>query len=1096
MYNGIDQNRRTESAAYPSCHVCPVRKQRCDALGKRLTVAIALSLAILVCLTSANLAFAWLTDSMGVIDDFSLSDFQEPAYVALYGSDTLAFGRGDPAESYEGKALSATYRGIETGEDDFGPSMVGNYPYQSNSSRVTCAPWYANIASITTVVSLTEETIRPRHMVGWFCRSDYKDNTALSNVDLSCIDTSHCVSMEWLFCGCVSLKHVDVSNWRLDQCRSIRSMFYGCRSLEALDVSRWNVENLSTGVLGRGYSRSLEHAFYGCAKLETIDTSNWNLKYEGWTYPLSAFSRCSALKVLDIRGFNMTPSGSNKGFADEFHSLTSLERMVLPYYTSTYYSNPYPTPQSGIGGVSNSSYWYIEGSSEPMSAWEVKDHQDELAQQYLSGTLPFGFTTYIASKDFSDDDAWAALYGNDILVFGRGTASSAPVDFSGRQQTAFYREVESPRFTRPWPDSLVEVMFLAEIRPSTCSGWFSNETSLQTIQHTDNLHTENVSNMSSMFSGCTSLTELDISMWDTRSVTSFESMFFNCRSLQHIYCNGLDTSNAMDMSFMFKGCSALVSADISGFDVGNVRTFQEMFRNCISMETVELPKNSFTSSIQAASSENGYTNKCFMNAFAGCSCLKEIDLSFIAIPNDWGSADAQALAGLLSGDIALEKIVVPTTLRNMNDNAVWFPERTYPFADKPQYTVMWKLQSDGKRYSNVTQFNIGSYLSNDHVRFAYGSPERKINALYGSGQQPQVWTREIVNCESYAAVYGDADGDKTLVFGRGETMAEYGGKELLAEYREVENRQQTCPWKQFSNQIIEIAYEFPDDLFGFRPKYMNQWFKEIAVRQMDVAQIDTSLVNDMSSLFAGSWNLESIEGLESWNVSHVTSMSSMFACENLKDCAGIETWTKMYVRDASWMFWGCDIASLDLSQWLFYPTTIVSMFYQCTELEELVLPDTLGAYLAYADSLSQVFWGCQKLRFVDLSSWEICNITSLYGLFYDCFALEGVGDISAWNTSKVVNMQNVFHNCYILTADCTNWDVSNVVEHDYTFNYCAPNIQCPQWSTQTSLENNVLSEEERGGLQQVKGLPLHARHVVCLNTDLPMTDRKECPYVG
>lgn len=74
-------------------------------------------------------------------------------------------------------------------------------------------------------------------------------------------------------------------------------------------------------------------------------------------------------------------------------------------------------------------------------------------------------------------------------------------------------------------------------------------------------NTFSVTNMKGVFSGCSGLTELNIAMWDFSGVTDIMYMFENCSALETIYCNqnlGAQTS----ASEVFYGCSsALVGGE-------------------------------------------------------------------------------------------------------------------------------------------------------------------------------------------------------------------------------------------------------------------------------------------------------------------------------------------------------------------------------------------------------------------------------------------------------------------------------------------------------------------------------------------------------
>lgn len=87
---------------------------------------------------------------------------------------------------------------------------------------------------------------------------------------------------------------------------------------------------------------------------------------------------------------------------------------------------------------------------------------------------------------------------------------------------------------------------------------FQNFSNLTIIKDLGNLNTSHVTNMQSMFSGCSKLTSIDLSSWNTGNVTIMRSMFANCSKLE-IICVGAGWSVAKvsDSSSMFSGCTKL-----------------------------------------------------------------------------------------------------------------------------------------------------------------------------------------------------------------------------------------------------------------------------------------------------------------------------------------------------------------------------------------------------------------------------------------------------------------------------------------------------------------------------------------------------------
>ena len=97
-------------------------------------------------------------------------------------------------------------------------------------------------------------------------------------------------------------------------------------------------------------------------------------------------------------------------------------------------------------------------------------------------------------------------------------------------------------------------------------GGFNSETfkiqdlkKMTSIVGLENLNTAIVTDMNSMFSGCQSLTSLDLSSFNTSNVTNMNGMFLGCTGLQIVDVSSFDISNVTDMRMMFGGCYELTT---------------------------------------------------------------------------------------------------------------------------------------------------------------------------------------------------------------------------------------------------------------------------------------------------------------------------------------------------------------------------------------------------------------------------------------------------------------------------------------------------------------------------------------------------------
>ena len=87
---------------------------------------------------------------------------------------------------------------------------------------------------------------------------------------------------------------------------------------------------------------------------------------------------------------------------------------------------------------------------------------------------------------------------------------------------------------------------------------------------------------------------------------------------------------------------------------------------------------------------------------------------------------------------------------------------------------------------------------------------------------------------------------------------------------------------------------------------------------------------------------------------------------------------------------------------------------------------TLGIYTGSPNAIGLF----EKIEFeyIDISDWNVSNVTDMSGMFYGCKKLKSIGDLSKWDVSKVENMERTFYCCYELESvgNLSKWDVSKV----------------------------------------------------------------------
>lgn len=149
-------------------------------------------------------------------------------------------------------------------------------------------------------------------------------------------------------------------------------------------------------------------------------------------------------------------------------------------------------------------------STDPIFGGEVTTPNDGIYRTSVYVTV-YGDTAYLATYPYEIDDEEMEM-ACDIREISKG----------GTILCGGAHEQEMP---------ITTVVILEAVGPDSTAGWFRNMTHLRKISGLSNLRTENVTDMSYMFSGCTRLDELRADDWDVSKVTQMTGIFDGCEAL-------------------------------------------------------------------------------------------------------------------------------------------------------------------------------------------------------------------------------------------------------------------------------------------------------------------------------------------------------------------------------------------------------------------------------------------------------------------------------------------------------------------------------------------------------------------------------------
>ena len=230
-------------------------------------------------------------------------------------------------------------------------------------------------------------------------------------------------------------------------------------------------------------------------------------------------------------------------------------------------------PLKGI--LRTPSYWMRKVLTAIADTVEAVQTESRNADSVLQGNLAI-------QEDMFSKSIFYAKLGQPFFVLGENTKAVVDGTLMGIEAYKVYKAN-----TLSFDDYRINIPSHLSVRISVgISGIiFANDdfTSLDL----SNFDTSAVTNMTSMFSGCSGLTSLDLSNFDTSAVTSMNSMFNGCTSLTSLDLSNFDTSAVTSMYSMFQNCTALTSLDLSNFDTSAVTSMGNMFNGCTALKNIK-----------------------------------------------------------------------------------------------------------------------------------------------------------------------------------------------------------------------------------------------------------------------------------------------------------------------------------------------------------------------------------------------------------------------------------------------------------------------------------------------------------------------------
>ena len=818
--------------------------------------------------------------------------------------------------------------------------------------------------------------------------------STLTSLDLKNFNTAKVTNMYHMFNGCSALESLNLTNFNTANVTDMNHMFYDCSALESLVITNFNTENVMNMSFMFGGCSVLESLnltnfntanvgdmsfmFYGCSALKSLDLTNFNTAKV--VYMDNMFYGCSALKSLDLTNFNTA----------------EVVNMIKMFYGCSALTTIYASDKFDTDNVRNSLDMFTGCKS-------LKDYSDSKTDHTYANYGTIGYFTPVF--DYAEFDN-----ATGTLTFRRGLSKpEGAYDLNeGNTKPGWLTQKED----------IKKVVFdasFANARPTSCCKWFDGCQKLTEIKGIENLNTQNVTDMSSMFSDCQKLTSLDLSNFNTANVKYMRSMFGFCQKLTSLNVTNFNTANVEDMRSMFKNCSALTGIFASNkFVTDMVIDGSDMFSGCDKLIGAIKYIGSQTDH-HYANYENGYFSpEGGFPAYAvfdggtrtltfGRGLSKPAGAYDLNVENNTPGWNAQKEN--------IEKVVFDASFANARPTSCY-----YWFCGCSKLTDIEGIEN--LNTENVTNMNsmfdrCSALTSLDLTNFSTAKVSDMSYMFMGCSALTTIFVsdkfvtdqvtdgREMFHmCINLigAIEYDGSKSDHTYANYENGYFSPEGG---FHAYAELNKGTRTLT---FRRGLSKSAGAYDLNVGNNTPEWSTQ--KDDINKVVFDASFANARPTSCYKWFDGCANLTDIEGIENLNTEKVTNMGSMFSGCYVLTSLDVSNFNTQNVEDMSYMFNRCIyLTSLDVSNFNTQNVEKMGFMFSC----------------------------CEGLNFLDLSKFDTQNVTNMSYMFWRSSALTTIYVSDKFVTTKVSSGAKMFQGCtnlkgfidYISNSDKDNNEYAN-----------------------------------------------------------------------
>lgn len=196
---------------------------------------------------------------------------------------------------------------------------------------------------------------------------------------------------------------------------------------------------------------------------------------------------------------------------------------------------------------------------------------------------------------------------------------------------------------------------------------------------------------------------------------------------------------------------------------------------------------------------------------------------------------------------------------------------------------------------------------------------------------------------------------------------------------------------------------------------------------------NTVNVTSMNNLFSRYDRHHFNDDISDWDVSHVTTMDSMFSFAE-KFNQDISRWDVRSVTSMAHMFSFSKKFNQDISKWNVSSVKQMQSMFEGSFFNNDRKPLVWGEKVSNVVDMRYMFSNSKKFN-QDISNWDVSSVQDMHSMFFKAEKFNNNVKPLLWKEKvrNVIDMSHMFAYTHVFNQDISNWNVESVLYMSYMF---------------------------------------------------------------